>query len=52
MAQTFEAVKEATGIDMREIVRANSYDAKVTKNVNLVSDSTITSDKGETHDAE
>ena len=52
MAQTFEAVHEATGIDMKEIVRANSYDAKVTKNVNLVSDSTITSDKGEAQDAE
>lgn len=52
MAQTFEAVREATGIDMKEIVRANSYDAKVTKNVNLVSDSTIVSEKNDVQDAE
>ena len=52
MAQTFEAVREATGIDMKEIVRANSYDAKVTKNVNLVSDSTIVSEKNDAQDAE
>lgn len=52
MAQTFEAVREATGIDMKEIVRANSYDAKVTKNVNLVSDSTIVSEKNGAQDAE
>ena len=47
MAQTFEAVKEATGIDMREIVRA-----KVTKNVNLVSDSTITSENNNAQNVE
>ena len=52
MAQVFEAVHEATGIDMKEIVRANSYDAKVTKNVNLVSDSTIVSEKNDVQDAE
>lgn len=30
MAQTMEAMKEATGIDMRDIVRANSIEAKIT----------------------
>ena len=28
-------LKEATGIDLAEIVRAESYDAKVNKNVNI-----------------
>ena len=35
MKKTFESVKEATGIDLAEIVRAESYDAKVNKNVNI-----------------
>ena len=35
MAKTFEAVKEATGVDLTEIVKAQTYDAKVTKNINL-----------------
>ena len=35
MAQTFQTVKEATGIDMSEIVRANSIEAKTTRNVNF-----------------
>ena len=35
MAKTFEAVKAATGVDLAEIVKAETYDAKVTKNVNI-----------------
>lgn len=35
MAKMFEAMKEATGIDLGEIVKANTYDAKVTRNINL-----------------
>lgn len=35
MAKTFQAVKEATGVDLAEIVKAETYDAKVTRNVNI-----------------
>lgn len=35
MAQVFESMKEVTGIDLNDIVKAQGYDAKVTKNVNL-----------------
>ena len=38
MAKTFEAVREATGIDLNEIVKAETYDAKVTKNLNITGD--------------
>lgn len=35
MAKLFESMKETTGIDLGEIVKANTYDAKVTRNVNF-----------------
>ena len=35
MAQTFQTIKETTGIDMNEIVRANSLEAKTDRNVNI-----------------
>lgn len=35
MAKVMESVKEATGIDLNEIVRAESYDAKTTRNFNI-----------------
>lgn len=35
LAKTMESVKEATGIDISEIMKANTYDAKVTRNLNL-----------------
>lgn len=35
MAKVFESVKETIGIDLGEIVKANTYDAKVTKNINI-----------------
>ena len=38
LAQVMESVKEATGVDMKEIIRANSYDAKVNRKVELSGD--------------
>ena len=35
MAKVFESMKEATGIDLSEIINAESYDAKVNRNINL-----------------
>ena len=35
MAKLFESMKETTGVDLSEIMRADSYDAKVTKNINV-----------------
>lgn len=35
MAQTMEAMKEATGIDMRDIIRANSIEAKTDRNITI-----------------
>ena len=35
LAKVFESMKEATGVDLSEIMRAETYDAKVTKNLNI-----------------
>lgn len=35
MAQLFQTVKETTGIDLVDIVKANSLEAKTTKNINI-----------------
>ncbi|MBQ9622154.1 MAG: hypothetical protein IJR39_02290 [Treponema sp.] len=35
MKQVFDTMSEATGVDFTEIMKANTYDAKVTKNINL-----------------
>lgn len=35
MAKLFEAMKEATGVDLAEIMKADTYDAKVTRNINF-----------------
>lgn len=35
LAKTIESVKETTGLDITEIMKANTYDAKVTRNVNI-----------------
>lgn len=35
MAKVFESMKQATGIDMANIINADSYDAKVNRNVNV-----------------
>ena len=36
LAKTMESVKEVTGIDIADIMRASTYDAKVNKNVNII----------------
>ncbi|SEF68092.1 flotillin [Eubacterium ruminantium] len=35
LAKTIESVREATGIDITEIMKASTYDAKVNKNINV-----------------
>ena len=35
MAKLFESMKETTGVDLAEIMKADTYDAKVTRNVNF-----------------
>lgn len=35
MAKVFESMKETTGIDLANIINADSYDAKVNRNVNI-----------------
>lgn len=35
MARVMESVKEATGIDLAEIIRADTYEGKTTKNINI-----------------
>ena len=38
LARTIESVKEVTGVDLREIMKAETYDAKVNRNVNITGD--------------
>ena len=35
MAKLFRTMKEATGVDFSEIMRADTYDAKVNRNINI-----------------
>ena len=35
LAKTIESIKETTGIDINEIIKADTYDAKVNKNINV-----------------
>lgn len=35
MSKLFESMKEATGIDLAEIMKADTYDAKVNRNINI-----------------
>ena len=35
MKQVFDTMSEATGVDLREIMKANTYDAKVNRNINV-----------------
>lgn len=35
MAKLFESVKETTGVDLADVMKSNTYDAKVTRNINL-----------------
>lgn len=41
MAKTFQTIKEATGIDLNDIVRADSYDAKVNRNLDIKGDASV-----------
>lgn len=38
MKQTFDVVKDVTGVDMSNLMMANSMEAKVTRNVNITGD--------------
>lgn len=52
MAKVFESMKEATGIDLAQIVNAESYDAQVNRNINLSgldSVNLVVTDKTEDH---
>lgn len=35
MTQVFESMKEVTGVDLTDLVKAKGYDAQVTKNINI-----------------
>ena len=35
MAKVIESVKETTGFDLMEVMKAQTYDAKVNKNINV-----------------
>jgi hypothetical protein len=35
MAKLFESMKEATGVDLADIMKADSFEAQVTRNINL-----------------
>lgn len=37
MEKVIESVRETTGIDLKEVINANTYDAKVNRNVNITS---------------
>lgn len=39
--QTFDVIESATGVNLSDIVKANTYDAKVNRNVSLDSDSQV-----------
>ena len=50
MAKMFETMKETTGVDLAEIMRADTYDAKVTRNINVqgVPQVTLAAGEGQT----
>lgn len=41
MAKSIESIKETTGIDIRDIMMAESYDAKVNKNITVNKESDL-----------
>ena len=47
MARTFQTIKEATGIDLAEIAKADTYDAKVNRNINVTGLENIGKDAAE-----
>ena len=44
MTKLFESMKETVGIDLSQIVKADTYDAKVTRNVNITGLENVGSD--------
>lgn len=50
LAKTLQTVKEATGIDLNEIIRAETYEAKTTKNLNINGDAAVQIGKAEADD--
>ncbi len=52
MAKVFESMKQATGIDLANIINADSYDAKVNRNINVtgLEGATIVTDKDAVED--
>ena len=45
LAKTIESVKETTGIDIREIMKADTYDAKVNKKITVEGVPSVTKDE-------
>ena len=48
MAKVIESVKEATGIDIKEIVKADTFEGKTTKNINLTGVNNISDEDNQT----
>ena len=48
--QVFDTMSEATGVDMREIMRASTYDATVNRNVRVEAEGLVP-EAGETTDS-
>ena len=46
MAKLFESMKEATGVDLSEIMRADTYDAKVNRNIQISSPEELKAEAG------
>ena len=45
LAKTIESIKETTGFDITEVMKADTYDAKVNKNVALQGEVPVTVNK-------
>ena len=45
--QSFDVIESATGVNMTDIVRANTIEAKTTRNVNVDGDARLDIDKSE-----
>ncbi len=47
MTSVFESVKEMTGFDLKDVLKGQTYDAKVNKNLNITTDSKQTQERVE-----
>ncbi len=47
MQQVFDTMSEATGVDFREILKAQTFDAKVTRNINVTGIGNTNEESGE-----